>query len=212
MTMLEFYHTPFSRSACIHWLLEELGQPYEMRIVDVRAKGGAAESYRAIQPNKKVPAIVHNGTIVTERAAISIYLADMFPDAGLAPPVGDKDRAAYLTMLVYCDSVFDPAIVAKAQGWTYDSNTFSFGLFDDMVVNLEKILSRQPYAAGDLFTAADTHLASGVHFTMNIIKALPEKPVFRDYLSRALARPAYRRAMEKDGELIKTLTPPPGMG
>jgi glutathione S-transferase len=183
-----------------------------MKIVDVRAKGGVAESYRAIQPSKKVPAVVDDGTIVTERAAISIYLGDRFPEAGMAPAVGDPERASYLTMLVYCDSVLDPAVAARANGWTYEiSNSFSFGLFDDMVAYLERTLSRRAYAAGDKFTAADTHLASSIQFTMDIIKVLPERPVFRDYLSRALARPAYKRAMEKDRELIKTLTPPPGM-
>jgi glutathione S-transferase len=210
--MLEYYHTPWSRSIGVHWLLEELGQPYEMKIVDVRAKGGVAESYRAIQPNKKVPAIVDGGTVVTERAAISIYLADRFPEAGMAPAIGDPERAPYLTMLVYCDSVLDPAIAARANGWTYESgNSFSFGLFEDMVAYLERTLSQRAYAAGGSFTAADTHLASSVQFTMDVIKVLPEKPVFRDYLSRALARPAYERAMGKDMELVKTVTPPPGM-
>lgn len=210
--MLEFYHTPWSRSFGVHWLLEEIGQPYEMKVIDVRARGGAPESYRGIQPSKKVPAIVDDGTVVTERAAISIYLGDRFPEAGLAPAIGDPARAAYLTMLVYCDSVLDPAVAAKAQGWTYKtSNSFSFGLFDDMVNYVEHVLSSRPYAAGDRFTAADTHLASSIQFTMDVIKVLPERPAFRDYLSRALARPAHKRAMQKDSELIKTVTPPPGM-
>ena len=147
--MLKFYCAPWSRASGVFWLLEELGQPYEIEIVDIRAPGGVPESYREIQPNKKVPAIDHDGTVVTERAAICIYLGDAFPEAGLAPPIGDKARAGYLTWLVYCDSVFDPAVAAKAQGWEYVSNNFSFGLFDDMVANVEKLLSRQPYAAGD---------------------------------------------------------------
>jgi glutathione S-transferase len=95
--MIKFYHAPWSRSAGVHWLLEELGVPYETEFVDIRAPGGAPESYRAIQPNKKVPAIVHDDTIITERAAISIYLADSFPQARLAPSIGDKARAAWLT-------------------------------------------------------------------------------------------------------------------
>ena len=113
--MLKFYCAPWSRASGVFWLLEELGQPYEIEIVDIRAPGGVPESYREIQPNKKVPAIDHDGTVVTERAAICIYLADAFPEAGLAPAIGDKARAGYLTWLVYCDSVFDPAIAARAQ-------------------------------------------------------------------------------------------------
>lgn len=208
--MLKFYCTPWSRASTVFWLLEELGQPYEIEIVDIRAPGGVPETYRAIQPNKKVPAIEHDGMIVTERAAICIYLADAFPEAGLAPAVGDKRRAAYLTRLVYCDSVFDPAIAARAHGLQYGGNDFSFGLFDDMVANIEKLLSSQPYAVGDNFTAADTQLAGGINFTMNILKVLPSLPVFRDYVTRATDRPAYQRYAAKEAELAKQVTPPPG--
>jgi glutathione S-transferase len=195
--MLKFYHAPWSRSSGVFWLLEELRVDYEIEEVDIR--GGAPESYRDIQPNKKVPAIEHDGTIVTERAAISIYLADTFTEAGLAPRIGERDRAAYLTWLVYCDAVFDPCIAAKAQGWTYESsNSFSFGLFDDMVRNVERHLTRNRFAAGDRFTAADTQLGSGIQFTMDVLKALPERPVFRDYVSRLSERPAYKRSQERD--------------
>jgi glutathione S-transferase len=205
--MLRFYCAPWSRASGIFWLLEEIGQPYEIELIDIRAPGGVAENYRAIQPSKKVPAIDHDGTIVTERAAICIYLADAFPRAGLAPALGDKLRAAYLTRLVYCDSVFDPAVAAHAQGFKYTSNNFSFGSFDDMVANLERLLSDNAYAVGDRFTAADTQLAAGIHFTMNIMKVLPALPVFGDYLARATDRPAYRSYRAKEAELAKHATP-----
>jgi glutathione S-transferase len=206
--MLKFYHSPWSRSSGVFWLLEELGQPYEMELIDIRAPGGVAETYRAIQPNKKVPAIDHDGTIVTERAAICLHLTEAFPQAGLAPQPGDKSRSAFLTWLVYCDSVFDPAVAARVQGWEYRSNNFSFGSFDDMVQNVEKTLTERPYAAGDKFTAADTQLASGVHYALNVVKVLPERPTFRDYLGRVTGRPAFQRFMAKDAELINQVTPP----
>jgi glutathione S-transferase len=210
--MLKFHHCPWSRSSSILWLLEELGEPYEIEIVDVRAPGGAPETYREVQSNKKVPAIEHDGTVITERAAISIYLADAFPRAGLAPAVGDRDRGPYLTALVYCDSVFDPAVAARAHGLTYKSRDYSFGLFDDVIANLERILSRQPYAAGERFTAADTQLASALAFTMGIMKMVPEKPAFADYVDRLSARPAYQRAGAKDAEMAKEVTPLPFAG
>ena len=131
-----------------------------------------------------------------------------FPSAGLAPAIGDKARAPYITWLVYCNSVFDPAVAARANGWEYQSNNFSFGLFDDMVANVEKLLLRQPYAAGDRFTAADTQLAAGINFTMNILKVLPRLPAFLDYVARAMDRPAYRRYVAKDMELAQKVTPP----
>ena len=183
------------------WLLEELGVDYDLILPDIRAEGGAPEDYRAVQPNKKVPAIDHDGTIVTERAAITIYLADVFTEAGLAPAIGDPARAKYLTWTIYSDSVFDPVICAKAHKLTYVSNDYPFGLFDDMVANVEKHLTRNEYAAGSRFTAADTQLASGVAFTMNVLRVLPERQVFKDYVARIEERPAYQRAQKRDYEL-----------
>ncbi len=196
--MLKFYHAPWSRASSVLYLLEELGIDYQLEHVDIRAEGGVPEDYRAIQPNKKVPAINHDGLVVTERAAITIYLADAFPQAGLAPAIGDADRGRYLTMLVYCDSVLDPCIAARAHGIQYTSNDYSFGMFDDMVEYLDRTLSSRPYAAGERFTAADAQLASGIGYTMDVLHILPERPAFREYMNRIAARPAYRRAQEKD--------------
>ncbi len=202
--MLKFYHAPWSRSSNVLWLMEELGVPYEIEQVDIRQEGGVPESYRAVQPNKKVPAISHDGVIVTERAAITIYLCDAFPQAGLAPKVGDRTRAAYLTWLVYADSVFDPAVAAHAQGWTYQPSSFSFGAFDDMVANLERRLSQSPFIAGDRFTAADVQTAGNMAYVMQQ-KWLPEKPAFKDYLARTTERPAAKRADEKDKQMAMSV-------
>ncbi|HEV2511697.1 glutathione S-transferase [Bosea sp. (in: a-proteobacteria)] len=199
--MLTFYHSPQSRSFSILWLLEELGQPYEMEIVDIRAEGGPPESYRAIQPHKKVPAIVHDGITVTERAAICLYLTEQFPEAGLAPAISDKDRPAFLTSLVYTDAVLDPIIATSIHKFKYEARGFSFGSHADTVANLAKKLGEQPYAAGERFTAADTQLGAGIHFGMNIVGVLPRLPVFEAYMSRMIERPALQRTMQKDGTL-----------
>ncbi|HEV2571882.1 MAG TPA: glutathione S-transferase family protein [Beijerinckiaceae bacterium] len=205
--MLKFYFTPFSRSTGVHWLLEELGVSYEPVVIDIRQPGGVPESYRAIQPNKKVPAIDHDGTIVTERAAICQYLTEVFPQAGLAPLPGDAKRSAFLTWIVYCDSVFDPCLAAHAQNIEYRPQAFSFGAFDDMMANLDKQLTRHPFAIGDAFSAVDTQLASGIHFGINILKAMPATPVFEAYLGRCMTRPAFQRAMEREGAAAKDITP-----
>jgi glutathione S-transferase len=202
--MLKFYHAPWSRSSNVLWLMEELGVPYEIEQVDIRQAGGVPESYRAIQPNKKVPAISHDGVIVTERAAITIYLCDAFPQAGLAPKAGDKDRAAYLTWLVYADSVFDPAVAAHAQGWKYEGNNFSFGTYDDFLANLERRLTQSQFIAGDRFTAADVQIAGSMAYVMQQ-KWLPEKPAFKDYLARTTTRPAAQRAQEKDMAMARSV-------
>ncbi len=202
--MLKFYHAPWSRSTNVLWLMEELGVPYEIEQVDIRQEGGVPESYRAIQPNKKVPAISHDGVIVTERAAISIYLCDAFPQAGLAPKISDTDRAAYLTWLVYADSVFDPAVAAHAQGWEYSGSSLSFGSFDDLVANLERRLSHSPFIAGERFTAADVQIAGSMGYVMRQ-KWLPERPAFAEYLARTTTRPAAKRADEIDQKMATSV-------
>ncbi len=199
--MLKFYHAPWSRSSSVLWLLEELGVDYELVEIDIRQEGGVPEEYRKIQPNKKVPAIEHDGIVITERAAITTYLADAFPDSGLAPQIGDPMRGPYLSMLVYCDSVFDPAQSAHAQGWKYGGNSFSFGTFDDMVNYVDRILTERPYAAGDRFTAADVQLGSSIGYAMENLKALPERPSFLAYMERLRDRPANLRAAHKDQEM-----------
>jgi glutathione S-transferase len=203
--MLKFYHAPWSRGSGVLWLMEELGVDYELVHIDIRAEGGVPEDYRRIQPNKKVPAIEHDGVVITERAAITTYLADAFPQAGLAPAIGDPMRGPYLTALVYCDAVFDPAISAHAHGLTYKSGDYSFGLFDDMVAYVERKLTENPFAAGDRFTAADIQLASGIGYTMVQMKKLPERPAFTAYLEQVGDRPAWKRAQAKDHALAKTV-------
>lgn len=199
--MLKFYHAPFSRAFGVFWLLEELGVDYERVDVDIRAEGGPPEDYRRIQPSKKVPAIDHDGAVVTERAAITIYLGDAFPEAGLAPAIGDPARPTYLTWSVYSDSVFDPVLCAKAHGLIYINNDYPFGLFDDMVANVERHLTENEFAAGDRFTAADTQLGTAINYTMNNLKLLPERPAFKNYAARMEARPAYQKVSQRDYEL-----------
>ncbi len=193
--MLKFYHAPWSRSSNVLWLMEELGQPYEVELVDIRAD--VPEAYRNIQPNKKVPAIAHDGVVVTERAAISIYLADAFPQAGLAPKIGDPARAAFLTWLVYADSVFDPAVALHTLKVDYSPSGVSFGSYEDLLANLERRLSAHEYVAGDRFTAADVQIAGSMGYVMQQ-GWLEERPGFKAYVERCSSRPAALRAQEKD--------------
>ena len=200
--MLTFYHCPGTRSGGVRWLLEELGVPYQLELVDIFAEGGAPESYRDIQPSKKVPAIVHDGAAVHERAAICIYLCDAFPDAGLAPPVGDPRRGPYLSWLVYNDGVIDPVLGAKFAGWAYDKRGASFGTVEDMARNLETTLARTPYLTGDTFTAADLLVAGGVNFAVRMQKTIPETPALSAFLDRTVGRPSFARAIAADRALM----------
>jgi glutathione S-transferase len=198
---LEFYHAPGTRSGSVRWLLEELGVPYELRLVDLRPAGGAPEAYRAIQPHKKVPAITHDGVAIHERAAIFTYLCDAFPDAGLAPPIGDPRRGPYLSWLVYNDAVIDPVLAAKLNGWAYEKNVVSFGAFDDMTAHVEATLSRTPYLTGDRFTAADLLVAGGLNFAARDMQAIPETPALIRFLDRVIGRPTFARYLAADRAL-----------
>jgi glutathione S-transferase len=195
--VLTLYHAPQTRSGSILWLLEELGVPYDLKFVDINAEGGAPEEYRAIHPNKKVPAIVHDDVTIIERAAICIYLADAFPQAGLAPPIGDPRRGPYLSWLVYNVAVIDPVLGAKFLGWQYDKKGVSFGAFEDMANHLERTLSRTPYLTGDTFTAADLLVAGDVNIALRFTKLLPASPAILGFLGRTIGREAFKRANAK---------------
>lgn len=201
---LVLFYSPWSRAVATRWLLEELGVDYEIRVVNPQA---VPESYRQIQPHKKVPAVRCGSLVITERAAIAIYLADKFQKAKLAPTLDDPMRAAYLTSLVYTDAVFDPCVTANVRGLNQKGTDYSFGAYDDMLRNLEKRLTDHPFAAGDRFTAADTQLGSALQFTIHVLKAVPNLPAFESYLARVTIRPAHQRASQLDAELSARLLP-----
>ncbi|HEX2878586.1 MAG TPA: glutathione S-transferase family protein, partial [Polyangiaceae bacterium] len=173
---------------------------------DPHALGGAPEEYRAIHPHKKVPAIEIEGQIITERAAITIYLADRFSAGGLAPSLDDPRRAAYLKMLVYNDAVLDPSVALHFRKIEHKPSEYSFGAYEDTIRNLKQHFSVHPFAAGSQFTAADTQLASSLGFTIHQLQAVPPEPEFLAYLARVTDRPAHLRAQKLDGELMQTVS------
>ncbi len=154
-----------------------------------------------------MPAIVRDAVAIHERAAIFAYLADAFPAAGLAPPIGHARRGTYLSWLVYNDAVIDPVLAAKAMGWTYQALGISFGSFDDMVRHLETTLARAPYLTGDSFTAADILVGGAVNFATRFAKVLPETPAITGFLERTVGRPAFARVKARDREDPRGLTP-----
>jgi len=198
--MITLYHAPRTRSSSIIWLLEELAVPYRIErtpiVYGATGEGSPApESYRRIHPHKKVPAIDHDGNIVFESAAIALYLADAFPQAGLAPPIGDKRSATYVTWLAYYAGVVGPVGLARMLGLDKEKPTTA-GTFEDMEVFMVRTLEAHPYVAGDSFTAADVLVGSAVEYFKSTI--LPDRKVYDDYVARLQMRPARQRAMEKD--------------
>ncbi len=194
--MLKLYHSPQTRSSRMVWLLEEIGAPYEIEYLDIRAEGGLPESYRAIHPLKKVPALQHDGETVTESAAICLYLADAFPAAGLGPRAGDAGRGAYLSWLAYYAGVVEPALMVKAVGATgFSPLSAAWGDPDLMIKRLEDTLDAGPYVLGDRFTTVDVLIGSTFQWAG---KLLPKTEAVEAYKARLMSRPAFLRSLEKD--------------
>lgn len=201
MADLTFYTNPMSRGQTVRWMLEEIGQPYETKILEYGTTMKAPD-YLAINPMGKVPAIVHNGKVVTEVAAIVCYLADAFPEAGLAPD--SADRADYYRWIFFTSGPVEAAFTARSMGWEVPPDRQAmagFGNYDLTIDTLEKALTGKQFIAGDRFTAADLFVGAFVAFMLQF-KMLDPRPVFTDYAARATDRDAYRRAQEIDGKLI----------
>ena len=113
---IDFYHAPQTRAVTAHWMLEEAGAPYRMHVLDIDRREHKQPAFLAIDPMGKVPALVHRGTVITKLAAICLYLADAFPDAGLAPPIGDPERGSYLRWLLFVPGCVSPA--TWTAGWS----------------------------------------------------------------------------------------------
>ena len=201
---LSFFHSPQSRSAGTRALLEELGADHDLHVLDLKAGEQREPAYLAVNPMGKVPAIRHAGALITEQPALFIYLADLYPEAKLAPPIGDPLRGPYLRWLVYYGSCFEPAVVDKSmQREPAPPSVCGYGDYDTMLKTLTDQLEQGPWLLGDTFSAADVLWGTALNWT-TMFKLVPELPVIRAYVDRVLARPAMQRAAAKDAELLAT--------
>ena len=194
------YHAPNTRSTGVLILLEELGADYELAVLDFKAGEQRGPAYRAINPMGKVPAIVHDGALVTEQVAIFLYLADLYPEAGLAPPIGDPLRGPYLRWMVFYGSCFEPALVDRAQQHVPPASMAPYGDYDTVIATLNAQLERGPCILGERYTAADVLWGTALTWTTGF-KLVPLTPAIEAYIARANARPATVRAKAKDAEL-----------
>lgn len=202
---LKLYHAAPSRSSIVRWMLEEVGEPYEIEVLSLKAGDQAKPAYLAVNPMGKVPALVADGVVITEVSAICCYLADAYPKAGLAPPIGDARRGPYLKWLFYGPSCVEPAMIDKALNrQPAPRNTAGWADYDTVIEVLRQSVDRTPYLLGEQFTAADVVIGSAIRWGM-MFKLLPELPEFVAYAARLGARPALQRQIAKDMELA-----PPG--
>lgn len=204
MTDLTFYTNPMSRGRIIRWMLEEVGQPYETVVLAWETGAAKSPEYLAINPMGKVPAIVHDGTVVTECAAICAYLADAFPQANLAPPPSSKLRGPYYRWLFFGAGPIEQAAGAAAMGWDAPEDRKSmlgYGSMADVIDTLDGALQGRAYLVGDSFTAADLYIGAHLSWGMEF-GTLEKRPVFEAYVARLTARPASQRATSIDDGLI----------
>jgi glutathione S-transferase len=199
---ITLYHAPQTRSSGTLLLLEELGAPYRLHVLNMKAGEQRQPAYLAINPMGKVPAITHNGALITEQVAISLYLADLFPLAGLTPAIGDPRRGPYLRWFIFYAACFEPAAVDKALQRDAGGQSMSpYGDFETVLNTLYAQLSLGPYLLGDQPTAADVLWGSALRW-MTMFKLVPERPDVMAYVNRMSERPAAVRAREKDAALV----------
>jgi glutathione S-transferase len=187
------YHSPASRSFTAYWMLEEIGRPYRIEIVDIRTGAQKSPEYLRVNPSGKVPAVRVGDVVVTERPAICIYLADRFAYGRLTPEIDAPARAEYLKWMIYSVSVVEPVASLRQQGVETSAFHSGWGGYDDMVEVLAAALDGRDHLLGASFTAADIMLGGNIGFLL-FNKMLPERDVFADYWSRISARPAYQEA------------------
>jgi glutathione S-transferase len=202
MPKLTLYHANPSRSSIVLWMLEELGQPYDIHLLSLKNGDNRQPAYLAVNPMGKVPALRHGEAVVTEASAICCYLADEFPDAHLNVPVGDPRRGPYLKWLFFSPSCIEPAIVERAfpRKEAAPSTALGFGDFDRVMDVLAAATgAASPYLLGQPFTAADVVIGSALRWGMSF-KIVPERPEFLAYVGRLNERPAFKRAVARDAQ------------
>lgn len=198
---ITLFHSPQSRSAGALTLLEELGAPYEVKLLNMKAGEQRMPEFLAINPLGKVPAILHGGVLVTEQVAIFNYLADLFPNAGLAPAFDDPRRGPYLRWLVFYAACFEPGMVDRAMKREPAPLAMSpYGDFDAVVAALEDQLMESPYLLGDSPTAADVLWGLALKWIIGF-GLVPDTATFRAYVGRIAQRPAALRVAQRDAEL-----------
>ena len=202
MAKLTLYHIAPSRSSIVHWMLEEVGAPYDIHLLSMKRGENRAPEYLAVNPMGKVPALRHGDVVITEAAAICAYLADEFPDRRLNVPVGNPRRGIYLKWLFFGPSCIEPAIMDRAFPRKEEAriSAVGHGSYDTVVDVVAEAVAGGPYLMGEQFTAADVVIGSGLRWGMQF-KLLPERPEFLAYTGRLAQRPALQRAEAKDKEL-----------
>ena len=192
--MMKLYWSPRSRSFTALWLLEETGHPYERVLTDISTGAQKTPEFLAVNPMGKVPALGDGDVAIAESAAICAYVAERFPDAKLAPPLGDPRRAKYLQWLFFGPSCIEPALIQIFTKLEVPSSTAAWGSATQVFDVLDRALEKGPWILGNDFSAADIVIGSGLNFAIRQFKMVPSRPAFDRYIDACVARPAFQRA------------------
>ena len=198
---ITLYYAPQTRASGTRMLLEELGAPYRLHVLNMKIGEQRQPAYLAINPMGKVPAIHHGSAFVTEQAAVYLYLADLFPQAGLAPPIGAPDRGAYLRWMVFYGNCFEPAIIDRHFKRTPGSeNETPYSNYGTMLDTLEAALKPGPYLLGNRLSAADMLWGMALSWTL-MFGLVEERPGFRAYMERIANRASVKKVHEEDAAM-----------
>jgi glutathione S-transferase len=202
MPNLTLYHASPSRSSIALWMLEEVGEPYDIKLISLSNGDNLKPDYLAINPMGKVPALKHGDTAITEVAAICAYLADEFPKAKLSVPTGTPLRGVYLKWLFFGPGCMEPAVIDRAAPRKEEARRamLGYGDFDTTMNVVAKAVEKGPWLMGEQFTAADVVIGSNIRWG-TMFKLIPGRKEFTDYAARIAARPAAQRAEARDKEL-----------
>lgn len=202
MPVLTLYHAVPSRSAIARWMLEEVGEPYELKVLKWSAGDNRKPEFLALNPMGKLPVLTYGDVVVSEAAAICAFLADEFPNAKLSIPIGDTRRGAYLKWMFFGAGPIEQAVTDRAfpRKEAPRAAALGYGDFERVMDVTANAVAKSTYLMGEQFTAADVVVGSQLRFGM-MFKMIPERKEFVEYAGRLNARPALVRAQEKDAAL-----------
>jgi glutathione S-transferase len=201
-----FYHNPMSRARTVHWMLEEVGAPYRIELVNLQKGEQKQPAFVSVNPMGKLPAIMHRGTVITETGAICTYLADAFPQAGLAPRLDEPARGSYLRWMFFGAACVDPALIDRmlSRPGTERTGALGYGRYEDVTQTLAQAITPGPYLLQQRFTAADIYIGAQIGFGL-MTKSLDPRPAFQRYVDQLTQRPAYQRFQQQSEQLVARL-------
>lgn len=201
MSDIVLYHHPFSRAASVIWMLEEVGVPYRLEYVDLAKGEQKSEAILALNPMGKIPILVDGDTIVTEGAAIGIYLADRYALGRLAPALDARERGTYLRACLVPSAVIEPSALARVKGWEVPAANAGYGDYESMLATTDTLVGDGPWVLGESFSMADVILGGTVRYLMRF-NMIPATPRLSAYVERLNGRSAGQRADAKNAAII----------